>query len=107
MDNILTVNARSMTLPIGYTTLYCHTGAIMALAKYFPELNKALHDRELVDYMLCNNVHVFTRDYKNGIFIALTRWCMDDTTNIMQPRNFTRESLPRIGEIRILLLRKK
>lgn len=108
MNNILNVkitNARSMTLTKGYTTLYCHPGVIVALAKYLPELTKALHDRELVDYKLSSNVHVSTRDYKNGIFIALTKWRMDDTTNMMQPTNTS--LFLRSEEVRILLLRKE
>ena len=88
-----------MTLIKGYTTFYCHPGVVVALAKYHIELTNTLHGREVDDYNLSSKVHGFASGngifigifivllYKNGIFIALSKWRMHDTTNMMQPTN--------------------
>ena len=93
-----------LTLTKGYTSLYCHSGVILALSAHLLEIIDALHGKKEVDIKLTSNVHVSTKQYKNGVFTVLTKWCVDDVTKMMRPTNIS--LFLRNEELRALLDKK-
>ena len=84
--------------------MYCHCGVILALSTHLLEIIDALHGKREVDINLTSNVHISTKQYKNGVLRALTKWCVGDITKMFRPTNIS--VFLRNEELRALLEEK-